>query len=113
MADDDVFLLSMTIMLAVSIGLGILVVRWGRRVTSDPQAHPVGRSLWPLVKWPLVALGAFGILGLTVTELREKRVGLGLGVTLYCLWETIHWTTTQWRAHGNALPRWDWPRPHR
>ena len=96
---DDVFLLSMMVMLAVSIGLGILVVRWGRRVTRDPQAHPVGRSLWPLVKWPLVALGAFGIVGLTLTELREKRVGLGLGVTMYCLWEAIRRVHARWRRH--------------
>lgn len=37
---------------------------------------------WPYfaLKWILVALGAFGAVGLAYQELTEKRAGLGLGI---------------------------------
>jgi hypothetical protein len=34
------------------------------------------------LRWYLIAGGVFAVIGLSIIELREKRVGLGTGVTV-------------------------------
>jgi len=43
------------------------------------------RTCYLALKWLLVGLGVYGAMGLAVLELRERRVGLGVGLAVVIL----------------------------
>lgn len=55
------------------------LARLDARARRAPR--PLRWAYWGL-KWYLVALGTYGAVGLAIMELRERRAGLGLGLTL-------------------------------
>jgi hypothetical protein len=89
----------------IAIALGVvgtpLLLGWGRRVTRDPGAHPIGRYTWPAVKWPLAALGAYALVVMGIQSLRNREVGIGVAFLVFLTYEGVsrlprvyHWIRT-------------------
>lgn len=65
----------------------LALFRRARRVTCRwPRAWRIAAQV---PGWCLVPLGAFGIVALAITEIREKRGGLGLGTLMAVIGATV------------------------
>jgi hypothetical protein len=66
-------------LLAVAVAFGL--VRTFRSISRHPEWPRW--ATWPVlsIKWGLVALGLYASVGLAAVELKERRAGLGLGIS--------------------------------
>jgi uncharacterized membrane protein YhiD involved in acid resistance len=56
----------------------------------------IAKSTLLILKWTLVALGAYLVIGLMFDEIRERRVGLGTGVLVMLATALIKGISIAW-----------------
>jgi hypothetical protein len=73
---------------------------WLARLDARSNEWPAA-ARWPYLslKWLLIAMGTYLIVGLAFVELSEKRVGLGTGVVVTVLLGTIKGVTMAAKRH--------------
>lgn len=58
-----------------------------------------------VIKWSLVALGAYLACGMAVIELHERRVGIGLGLVVACALAGIKGVIMAWQMPDSSSER--------
>jgi len=67
-------------------------VAWIARLDTRSRRWPtILRALYVAWKWTFVALGAYILIGMGISQAREGRVGLGFAFLIYLVYTVVWW----------------------